>query len=291
MRSLLLIANPAAGGGRVPKLLPSVRRRLDALGVSHRTALTSSLDDATEFTNDALDRGEIPVAFSGDGVAGVVARAASYRDAAVFGVLPGGTGNDFCGHMGISQDAVEACDVLANGSEHAIDLGEANGVRFLGIASFGYDSLANESANAAPRFLGSGVYIWGAVSAIVRWRQANFTVVADGVEKNFEGWSVLCANTSRYGGGMLIAPDAAIDDGQFDVICTLKSSRLRFIRMFPKVFKGTHIGDPNLDVSRASEVAVSADRNFTIYADGDPLTELPALIKIVPNAVKVLIPA
>lgn len=291
MRSLLLIANPAAGGGRVPKLLPSVRRRLDALGVSHRTALTTSLDDATEFTNDALDRDEIPVAFSGDGVAGVVARAASYRDAAVFGVLPGGTGNDFCGHMGISQDAVEACDVLANGREHAIDLGEANGVRFLGIASFGYDSLANESANAAPRFLGSGVYIWGAVSAIARWRQANFTVVADGVEKNFAGWSVLCANTSRYGGGMLIAPDASIDDGQFDVICTLKSSRLRFIRMFPKVFKGTHIGDPNLDVSRASEVAVSADRNFTIYADGDPLTELPAVIKIVPNAVKVLIPA
>lgn len=291
MRSLLLIVNPAAGGGRIPKLLPSVRRRLDALGLSHRTELTTSLDDATEFTNDALDRGEIPVAFSGDGVAGVVARAASYREGAVFGVLPGGTGNDFCGHVGISQDAVEACDVLANGREHAIDLGEANGVRFLGIASFGYDSLANEAANAAPRFLGSGVYIWGAVSAIVRWRQANFAVVADGVEKNFEGWSVLCANTSRYGGGMLIAPDAAIDDGQFDVICTLKTSRLRFIRMFPKVFKGTHIDDPNLDVSRASEVAVSADRNFTIYADGDPLTELPAVIKIVPNAVKVLIPA
>jgi len=289
--SILLIANPAAGGGRVPKLLPSVRRKLDSLGIQHRTGLTSSLDDAVRLTNEALDRGEIPVAFSGDGVAGVVARTASYRPESVFGVLPGGTGNDFCGHVGIPDDAVEACEVLASGVPTTIDLGEANGVRFLGIASFGYDSLANESANAAPRWLGSGVYIWGAISAVIRWKPAHFTVTADGAEKSFDGWSVLCANTSRYGGGMLIAPNASIEDHQFDLICTLDSSRLRFIRMFPKVFKGTHIDDDNLDVSHAREVIVSADRPFTIYADGDPLTELPAEIRILPSAVKVLLPA
>ena len=291
MTSILLIANPAAGGGRVPKLLPSVRRKLDSLGIQHRTGLTSSLDDAVRLTNEALDQGEIPVAFSGDGVAGVVARTASYRPESVFGVLPGGTGNDFCGHVGIPDDAVEACEVLASGVPTTIDLGEANGVRFLGIASFGYDSLANESANAAPRWLGSGVYIWGAISAVIRWRPAHFTVTADGAEKSFDGWSVLCANTSRYGGGMLIAPNASIEDHQFDLICTLDSSRLRFIRMFPKVFKGTHIDDDNLDVSHAREVLVSADRPFTIYADGDPLTELPAEIRILPSAVKVLLPA
>lgn len=291
MTSILLIANPAAGGGRVPKLLPSVRRKLDSLGIQHRTGLTSSLDDAVRLTNDALDRREIPVAFSGDGVAGVVARTASYRPESVFGVLPGGTGNDFCGHVGIPDDAVEACEVLASGVPTTIDLGEANGVRFLGIASFGYDSLANESANAAPRWLGSGVYIWGAISAVIRWKPAHFTVTADGAEKSFDGWSVLCANTSRYGGGMLIAPNASIEDHQFDLICTLDSSRLRFIRMFPKVFKGTHIDDDNLDVSHAREVIVSADRPFTIYADGDPLTELPAEIRILPSAVKVLLPA
>ncbi|CAB4339150.1 unannotated protein [freshwater metagenome] len=290
MTSILLIANPSAGGGRVPKLLPSVRRKLDSLGIEHRTGLTSSLADAVTLTEQALDRGEIPVAFSGDGVAGVVARTASYHEGAVFGVLPGGTGNDFCGHVGIPSDAVEACEVIANGVATEIDLGEANGERFLGIASFGYDSLANEAANSAPRFLGRGVYVWGAISALIRWRPARFTVVADGIEKNFEGWSVLCANTSRYGGGMLIAPNASIDDGKFDLICTLKSSRLRFIRMFPKVFKGTHIGDANLDVSLASAVVVSADRPFTIYADGDPLTELPAELRIIPLAVKVLLP-
>ena len=90
---------------------------------------------------------------------------------------------------------------------------------------------------------------------------------------------------------MLIAPNASIEDHQFDLICTLETSRLRFIRMFPKVFKGEHIDDDNLDVSHAREVIVSADRPFTIYADGDPLTELPAEIRILPDAVKVLLPA
>jgi len=289
--AILLIANPVAGGGRVPKLLPSVRRKLDSLGISHRTGFTANLEDAARLTDEALNRDEIPVAFSGDGVAGGVARTTSYRPGAVFGVLPGGTGNDFCGHVGISEDAVEACEVLAEGQPTAIDLGEANGVRFLGIASFGFDSLANESANAAPRWLGSGVYIWGAISALIRWKPAHFKVVADGIEKSFEGWSVLCANTSRYGGGMLIAPGASIDDSQFDLICTFKSSRWHFIRMLPKVFKGTHIGDDKLEVSSAREVKVSADRPFTIYADGDPIAELPAELRILPSAVKALLPA
>ncbi len=291
VRRVLLIANPVAGGGRVPKLLPAVRRRLDQLGVVHRTTFTASLDDATRFTDEALDAGELPVAFSGDGVVAIVARAASLRPGSVFGVLPGGSGNDFCRHVGISTNPVEACEVIANGAPRAIDLGEANGQRFLGIASCGYDSLANEAANSAPRFLGSAIYLWGALSALIRWRGAHFTVVADGRETSFDGWSVICANTSSYGGGMQIAPAASIEDGQLDVVLTLKSSRLKFAVNLPKVFKGTHIDQPTVRCDRAAVVNVSADQNFMIYADGDPLTRLPAEIRVIPNAVQALLPA
>ena len=291
VRPVLLIANPTSGGGKVPRLLPAVRERLTALGVTHRTEMTRDLAHAGELTRCALDRGEVPVSFSGDGVAGAVAGAAREVPEAVIGVLPGGSGNDFCRHIGIPGEALEACEVIAHGVPRAIDLGEANGVPFLGIASLGFDSEANAAANAAPRALGRGIYVYGALSAIARWKPASFEVRADGHTERFEGWSVICANTSVYGAGMFVAPQARIDDGLLDVVLIRKSSRARFLASFPKVFKGEHVHNDNVTVLRAREVEVTASRPFSVYADGDPIAELPVVIRALPAAVRVLLPA
>ncbi|MCU0313023.1 MAG: diacylglycerol kinase family lipid kinase [Solirubrobacteraceae bacterium] len=289
MRRVLLIANPTSGGGKVPRLLPQVRERLSALGVEHRTETTRDLAHARELTLEALALGEIPVAFSGDGVAGAVAGAAAYRDA-VIGVLPGGSGNDFCRHAGIPGDALAACETLARGEPRPIDLGEANGVPFLGIASLGFDSEANAAANAAPRALGRAIYVYGALSALARWRPASFEVEADGERLAFEGWSVICANTSVYGGGMFVAPDARIDDGLLDLVAIRKTGRARFLASFPKVFKGEHVRLEHVTVRRAPEIRVSASRPFTVFADGDPIADLPVVVRALPAAVRVLLP-
>jgi YegS/Rv2252/BmrU family lipid kinase len=289
VRRVLLIANPTSGGGKVPRLLPQVRERLSALGVEHRTETTRDLAHARELTLEALALGEIPVAFSGDGVAGAVAGAAAHRDA-VIGVLPGGSGNDFCRHTGIPGDALAACETLARGEPRPIDLGEANGVPFLGIASLGFDSEANAAANAAPRALGRAIYVYGALSALARWRPASFEVEADGERLAFEGWSVICANTSVYGGGMFVAPDARIDDGLLDLVAIRKTGRARFLASFPKVFKGEHVRLEHVTVRRAPEIRVSASRPFTVFADGDPIADLPVVVRALPAAVRVLLP-
>lgn len=291
VRPVLLIANPTSGGGKVPRLLPAVRERLTALGLTHRTELTRDLPHAGALTREALGRGELPVSFSGDGVAGAVAAAARDVPNAVIGVLPGGSGNDFCRHTGIPGEALAACDVIAHGEPRAIDLGEANGVPFLGIASLGFDSEANAAANAAPRALGRGIYVYGALSAIARWKPASFEVRMDDHVERFEGWSVICANTSVYGGGMFVAPQARIDDGLLDVVLIRKSSRARFLASFPKVFKGEHVENENVTVRRAREVEVTASRPFSVFADGDPIAELPVVIRTLPAAVRVLLPA
>jgi YegS/Rv2252/BmrU family lipid kinase len=290
VRRVLLIANPTSGGGRVPRLLPQVRERLTALGLEHRTETTRDLPHARELTLEALALGEIPVAFSGDGVAGAVAGAAAHRDA-VIGVLPGGSGNDFCRHAGIPGDALAACEVLARGEPRPIDLGEANGVPFLGIASLGFDSEANAAANAAPRALGRAIYVYGALSALARWRPASFEVDAGGEHLAFEGWSVICANTSVYGGGMFVAPDARIDDGLLDLVAIRKTGRARFLASFPKVFQGEHVRLEHVTVRRAPEIRVSASRPFTVFADGDPIADLPVVVRALPAAVRVLLPA
>lgn len=288
---LELIANPASGGGKVVRLLPKVRERLAELGLEHHVEQTRSLEHAGELTRAALAAGRLPVALSGDGVAGAVAAAAAAQGAATIGVLPGGSGNDFCRHVGIGQDALAACEVLRSGVATSIDLAQANGRMFLGIASLGFDSEANAVANAAPRALGRGIYLYGALVALARWRPAQFEVDVDGERRSFAGWSVVAANTSVYGGGMYIAPDARIDDGLLDVVLSAKTSRLRFLRSMPRVFNGTHVREPSVTVLRGREVRVSASRPFDVYADGDPIATLPAEIRSLPAAVKVLLPA
>lgn len=289
-RSFCLVVNPAAGGGRAAKVLPGVEAALRARGLAFRTERTRSVEHARELAIAAHEAGEVPVTLSGDGLVGCVAGALAGRDA-LMGVLPGGRGNDFVRVTGIPADAADACAVLAAGVPTPIDLGTVDGRPFIGIASFGFDSEANRIANTAPSKLGNLVYAYGAIRALVSYRHAAFTVVADGETRAFTGWSVACANASTYGGGMVMAPAARLDDGLLDVVLSEASSRTHFVRTLPRTFKGTHVEDAHIHVLRGREVRVSADRPFTIYADGDPIGELPATIGVLPGAVRVLLPA
>jgi YegS/Rv2252/BmrU family lipid kinase len=290
-RSLALLVNPHAAGGRPLRVLPKVETRLRELGLRFTVQRTQSLLHGCELAREAAGRGEVPVTVSGDGLIGAVAGALRDVPGAVLGVLPGGRGNDFARMIGLPLDPVAACDVLAHGREAPIDLGAADGRTFLGIASLGFDSEANRIANQAPPQLGRLVYVYGAFRALAGWKPARFTVDVDGERTEFSGWSVAAANSGFYGGGMRLAPHARLDDGALDVILVGECSPLRFMRTLPQVFRGTHVRSPLVTELRGAEVRVSADRPFTVYADGDPIGHLPLVLRAVPRALKVLLPA
>jgi YegS/Rv2252/BmrU family lipid kinase len=286
-----LIVNPSAGGGRSRRLLPKVERALADVGVDAVTQETRGLDHARDLARDAAEAGAVAIAMGGDGLIGAVAGALAERPGALLGVLPGGRGNDFARVLEIPRDPVAACAVIAGGEARAIDLGAVDGRCFACIASAGFDSDANRIANAAPSWLGGLVYAYGALRALASWQPATFEVWVDGEERTFSGYSVIAANTRCYGGGMNIAPGARVDDGQLDVILTEHVGRLRFLAKMPKVFKGTHVREPTVHVLRGAEVRIAADRPFAIYADGDPIGELPVTVRAVPAVVRVLVPA
>jgi len=290
-RPVCLIANPSAGGGRTAKLLPAVEAALRGHGVEFRTERTRSLEHARELARTAAESGEVAVTLSGDGLVGCVAGVLRDMPGSVMGVLPGGRGNDFARALGISQDIGPAVRTLLDGEERALDLGDANGRAFASIASVGFDSDANRIANEAPAALGRLVYAYGAIRALVAWREARFAVDVDGEREEFAGWSVAAANSGFYGGGMRLAPDARLDDGALDVVSVAACSRLRHVTTLPRVFRGTHLRAPYITVRRGAEVRVSADRPFTVYADGDPIGALPVTLRAVPAALRILLPA
>jgi YegS/Rv2252/BmrU family lipid kinase len=290
-REIALIVNPSAGGGRAARALPGVEARLRALGVAAEVDATRDLDHAADLAVAAAREGRVVVTLSGDGMLGKVAGALREVPGAVIGVLPGGRGNDFARVVGIPLDAEAACAVIANGEPRALDMGQAADTPYIGVASLGFDSDANRIANEAPAALGQLVYVYGALRALAAWKPAAFNLEVDGERLRFDGWGIAMANSKAYGGGMFVAPNAELDDGALDVVRLETTSKARFLRkVLPKVFKGEHVHEPSVHVLRGTVVRVEADRPFTVYADGDPVGDLPMTFRALPGAVRVLLP-
>jgi YegS/Rv2252/BmrU family lipid kinase len=288
-RRYALIVNPAAAGGRARRLVPEVERALGARSLACRSALTESVGHGIALAREAVAAGEVPVVLSGDGLIGQIGGALAGAGAPL-GIVPAGRGNDLARVLGIPTEIEPAVEVLAGGGERRIDVGVLDGRRFLGIASCGFDSDANRIANETRLVRGNLVYAYAALRALVAWRPARFEVVLDGERHELTGYSVIVANNKAYGGGMFIAPDAELDDGRLDVVLTGTVGKLRFLANLPKVFKGTHVDEPEVTVLRAREVEIAADRAFAVYADGDHLADLPARVTVLPRALRVLAP-
>ncbi|HVE67906.1 MAG TPA: diacylglycerol kinase family protein [Solirubrobacteraceae bacterium] len=291
-RAVSLIVNPNAGGGKAAEVLPAVEAALRGHGFAVRVTSTRDLPHACELAGAAVQAGEIAATLGGDGLVGCVAGQLAGGDG-VLGVLPGGRGNDFARVLGIPADPVEACATLAGGVERLIDVGEVNGSPFIGVASFGLDSDANRLANETKLIKGNLVYLYAGIRSLASWVPARFELALDGGERvAFVGSSVALANSKAYGGGMFIAPDAELDDGLLDVVMTGRAPKRRLLFDHTrKLFAGGYTALPAVRVVRAREVLVSADRPFTVYADGDPIAELPATVRVRHRALRVLAPA
>lgn len=286
---LTLLVNPASAQGKTLKLLPQVEQELDQRRIPFRVERTANLRDGAQKALAAVEAGEVPVVISGDGLLGAVGGAMAGSETPL-GVIPGGRGNDLARVLGIPSDPAEAVAVLAAGETRRIDVGEANGERFLGIVSVGFDSEANRIANETTFVRGNLVYAYAALRTLLAWKPGRFTIRVGEERLRLSGYSVSVANSKAFGGGMYIAPDAELDDGEFDIVAVGEVGKLRFVGNLPKVFKGTHVEEDEVRVFRASRLELSASRPFPVYADGEHLTDLPATLRLLPQALSVIVP-
>jgi len=258
---LALLVNPASAHGRTLKLLPQLEQELDARRIPFRVERTRGLADGVERALRAAEADEVPVVVSGDGLIGAIGGALAGSEVPL-GIVPGGRGNDLARVLGIPADPATAVAMLAAGQTRCIDVGEVNGKRFLGIVSVGFDSEANRLANETKWLRGNLVYAYAGLRTLFGWKPARFTIQVGEQRERFTGYSVSVANNKAFGGGMFIAPDADLSDGEEDEV---------------RVF-------------RASRLELSASRPFPVYADGEHLTDLPAKLRVLPQALNVIVP-
>lgn len=287
---LALLVNPSSGGGKALKLLSRVEAALDARRIEFRVQRTKGIEHGTDQALAAIEVGELPVVMSGDGLVGAVGGAMAGSDVPL-GIIPGGRGNDLARVLGIPDEPEGAVETILAGASRRIDVGEANGKRFLGIVSVGFDSECSRLANETKFVRGNLVYVYSMIRTLIGWKPARFTIAIGEQRIRQTGYFVAVANNRAYGGGMFIAPEADLEDGEFDVVTIGEVGKLRFVANLPKVLKGTHLDEEEVTCVRARRLRLEASRPFPVYADGEHLTELPVELRILPRALSVLAPA
>jgi len=288
-RKLAVLLNPAAAGGRSLAALEPVEAELKRLGAEYRVVRSDSGEHAKRLAREMAAAGEVAVAIGGDGIVGTLAEALCGSDGAL-AIVPAGRGNDFARVLEIPSDPAEAARLAVEGRETLVDVGTVDGKTFVGIASAGFDSDANRIANETKLVRGNLVYLYAALKALAQWKPTRLEVVVDGERHTTTGFSVAVGNSKAYGGGMFLFPMAELDDGKLDVFLCDDMPKLQSLRLLAKVFKGKHVDHPATHFFRGEEVEIKADRPFTVYADGDPLAQLPATVTVAKQALRVVVP-
>lgn len=292
---ITLFVNPTAGRGRGARAaLPAASALRDA-GFSVRTVVGDDPRDALARARAAIDEGTgALIAVGGDGMANLALQAV-VGTGTPFGLVAAGTGNDFARALGMPLREPAAAgrmiaDALRCGRVRDIDLGRIGGHWFGAVLASGFDSRVNDRGNRMRLPLGRLKYDVAMVAELAAFRPLPYRITLDGGEvREVEATLVAVGNGPSYGGGMRICPGADLTDGLLDVTVVGRCSRATLLRVFPRVYGGTHVGHSAVTVLRAASVELAAE-GVTGYADGEPVGPLPLTACCVPGALRVVGP-
>ena len=200
-------------------------------------------------------------------------------------VIPAGTGNDFVRTLGWDLDSYDAqLQAVTSLEPTAIDLGLVDGEWFAAILSTGFDSIVNEKANTMSWPKGPMKYNAAIAIELPRFKPRHYEITLDDRTISTEAMLIAVSNGCSYGGGMLVCPAANITDGLFDVMVLHPVSTIEFIKVFPRVFAGTHTTHPAVKIVRSRSVKIEA--KAIAYADGERIGQLPITAECIQGALK-----
>ena len=296
LAQVTLLTNPASGHRNAPHAAEKAVERLQQRGLDVVAIVGSDAEHARRLLHAAVEKGtDALVVAGGDGVISDALQALAGTDIPL-GIIPAGTGNDHAREFGLStKDPVAAADVVADGWTETVDLGRIRdrkgAIKWFGtVAAAGFDSLVTDRANRMRWPRGRMRYNLAMLAELSQLRLLPFRLLLDGRDEIVTDLTLAAfGNTRSYGGGMLICPNADPADGQLDITMVSSASRTRLIRLFPTVYKGSHIGLDEVTTARATSVDVDSP-GINAYADGDYACALPAEISAVPGALRILRP-
>lgn len=266
-------------------------RYFDLHGVQYRMITGASAEHtsgnlATFLKNEQGCAGVVAV--GGDGLVHLVLQQVAETDIPLV-VIPAGTGNDFCRTLGWPLDQVETIlEAVLHQPATKVDLGLVDGEWFGAILSTGFDSMVNERANAMKWPKGPSKYNVAIVLELLGFKPRNYEIDIDGQHFSTKAMLIAIGNGQSYGGGMRVCPNADLRDDLLDVMVLSPISKLEFLRVFPKVYAGTHVKHPAVKILRGKRVRINSEA--IAYADGERIGVLPVQAESVPAALLTWLP-
>lgn len=285
---LRLIVNPVSGKGRGLAVAEQVSRLLCSYGLANDVLVSRSPDEPAELARAAVRDGcPLVVGVGGDGLINQIANELVGQET-TFGIVPAGVGNDFARGLRLPLDIGEACQILARGKVHCIDVGQVNERYFFSVAVLGFGAEVNRRANQFRRFRVNALYTLLTIVTAFTYKPLKFSVTYDGRERRCFSWMIAVGNTWSSARGMALVPAARPDDGVLDACIINGMGACELLYTFPRVFKGRHIYSTGIETIRGREMRISADGPCDIYADGERIGSLPVVLKAVPQGLRVM---
>ncbi len=295
-----MIYNPTAGPRDARRALKRVRSHLKRRGWSVELQLTEKPGDATTLARAAAQAGcDVVIVAGGDGTVNEAVNGLVGTQTAL-GVLPVGTGNLWAKQLGIPTYTLanplrlhEAADGLAEGSIHLVDVGEVNGRCFLCWAGIGLDAqvtAAMEPRQRRTKRLGMLPYAIAAVLVARDFQGVRARVSLDGNVVRGRTLLILVSNIQQYIGILNVAREARMDDGLLDVFVFKGLGFQYAVRHLLKIISHRYLRDPQVVHRQARRIEVWTEWAIPVQVDGDPIGTTPVTLKVVPRALRVIVP-
>ena len=282
----VLLFNPTSGGGKGTSYAEQSLALLRDRGIEVLEISGHSFQAAEERFAEAIAIHkrliEVVVVVGGDGMVHMAIQQLAESKIPMV-LVPAGTGNDFARALNLNlNQPLSALEFSLISNPVSVDLGKVNDRFFADILSTGFDSVVNERANRLRWIRGRMKYNIAILLVLSTFRPLTYRFRVDEIEFTTKAMLIAVSNGQSYGGGMKVTPNALLDDGLFDVMILGPVSRFEFLKVFPKVFSGTHVDHPAVKIMRGKKISI--DSSAVAYADGERIGPLPISAKIVPGA-------
>ncbi len=301
--SILIVYNPISGRGRGKRLAETITRELGQRDVAIELEPTGRSGDAQRIVRLAVsvspDKYRCVVACGGDGTIQEVAHTLAALTAQLgenippLGLAPAGRCNDFARALGVSTNQDIIVETLYRCHTMPVDLGCANGQHFCTVATLGVDAQVSSYVDKMrmPFLKGTIAYVYGAIRVMMAYRPTPVTLDGDFGRIDQSVFLASTANTSSYGGGIPIVPMARPTDGKLDLCVIDAVGKWSAFRMIPLVMTGRHAVRSGVRFLQTKQMTVSTPNPLDIWADGERIATTPVTMSVVPNAIRVVVPA